>query len=223
MKKKKGCCLFTLIKWVLILLGVLFVLMIYFVMTEDSQPTASQTTTNSVAPNPTAVSTKAPTQAPTVAPTKAPDPTSVPQLEKPGIDGSNAYDVIIGLEGKGIKQPETEITSDGFRWTSRSVPVGDTVMHYDIESNKKYEITRAFFTMNGENNGFIAWIGTLPHDASDSSIVDFIKKSISDKKTGSLTVGDCIWGVIVGPNGIVLQIQDVEAEDYAGALLDQLQ
>jgi hypothetical protein len=133
---------------------------------------------------------------------------------KPGIKGSNAYDVIIGLQEKGIAKPETEITSDGYRWTSRSTRVGQTVMHYAIEANNDYEIYRAYFTMNGEDNGFIKWITTLPHDALDPSIKEFVMNCMKNKESDSITVGDGIWGVIVGTNGVMIELMHVDSEAY---------
>lgn len=139
--------------------------------------------------------------------------------EMPGIDGSNAYDIILSLEKTGIPKPKTKTIDDGFQWSSDPVTIGKTTMMYDIKANDKHEVCSATFTMTGKNNGFLWFASTLPYDSSDKDKSSSFVDSHLTGSASSITVGDAIFEVMPQKNGAVLKISDVDAAAYYDELL----
>ena len=212
--KKKGCCLFALIKWILIVCVLSIAVSVAFVTVtgkEAGNPQPSAT----AAPVVTAAPTAEPTAQPTAAPTEAP---KTPKI--PGIDGSNAYDPIIDLESKGIAKPKTVTTADGiFEWTSEDVWIGNTFVGYQIHANKDHEILDATFHMFGENNGFLVYAASLPYDAADK---EKAAQFVADHMTGesaSVTIGDAIFSIYPNERGAMLEIKDIDSDAFYSELL----
>lgn len=213
--KQKGCCLFVLAKWFLIACGLLFILAL---LTANSGDKPAQDAPKSVTAAP---ATQAPTQAPTPDPTATPEPTPE-KPDAPGIDGSQAYDVILSLEKLGITKPETKTTSDGlFEWSSNMAMIDGAVVSYEIHANKNHEILDATFIMSGKNNGFLNFAASLPFDAADKIEAD---KFISDHITGepaAMTLGDAVFEIYPNDAGAMLQISDIDSEEFYSMILDK--
>lgn len=223
MKKKKGCCLFTLIKYIVIACVSFFIAIfaLGFVanLFSDKKPTAAVEAT--AAPVATAAPTAAPTAQPTAEPTAA--PTEAPKAPKiPGIDGSHAYDPIIALESKGIAKPKTLTTEDGiFEWSSESVWIGSTLVSYQIHANEKHEILDATFTMSGQDNGFLSYAASLPYAAAEKEkAVQFVKDHMTGD-SASMTIGDAIFSVYPNERGAMLEIKDIDSDAFYSELLDK--
>lgn len=213
--KQKGCCLFALAKWFLIACGLLLILAL---LTANSGDKPAQDATKAVTAAP---STQAPTQAPTLSPTATPEPTPE-KLDAPGIDGSQAYDVILSLEKLGITKPETKTTSDGlFEWSSNMVMIDGALVYYEIHANSKHEILSATFNMSGGDNGFLTYAATLPYAAADkAAAVQFVKDHMTGEDA-SITIGDAVFSLYHNDNGgAMLTIADVDSESYYLSIIE---
>lgn len=144
---------------------------------------------------------------------------------KPGIAGSNAYDLTIGAEDNGLTVGKRQATSDGYTWyiTGTTYYGSYTI---SIETNKQYEIHRAMFSHAGNDATFFPWAVTLPFDAADiEGASAWVKACQKADKADSYTVGDAIWTFKPHENGrqggvLTLTVDSFEA--YGLYLLDQL-
>ena len=141
--------------------------------------------------------------------------------EMPGIDGSNAYDVIESLTQTGIKKPKTQHIDGGFQWTVDPVSLGGAMVSYDIKANKDHEICSATFALAGKDNGYLWFVSTFPFDSSDKDASGaFVKKHMTGENA-SLTIGDALFEMMPNKNGAVLKISDVDAAAYYDELLNE--
>ena len=224
--EKKGCCLFKIIKWVLMICGVLFVVAFFSVLNDESSPSESA---QSAAIETIAKPTDSPVPFETPVPTNSPEPTASPvQADAPaaagipGINGSNAYDPVIDLDSKGIKKPKTVTTADGiFEWTSEDVWIGSTLVSYQIHANEKHEILDATFTMAGQDNGFLIYAASLPYAAAEKEkAVQFVKDHMTGE-SASITIGDAIFSIYPNERGAMLEIKDIDSDAFYSELLDK--
>ncbi|MBQ8556160.1 MAG: hypothetical protein IJ438_09870 [Clostridia bacterium] len=162
------------------------------------------------------------TQNPTATP--IPTATCMPEMTKPGISGSNAYDITVTLEDMGFnigKRQETA-TKDGYVWYISGIIDGTSYVAH-LETNREYEIYDATFMMTGTDATYLPWAATLPHElAEQDSTVSWVKQQQDRKETGSITVGDAIWTYTPSKIGGTLRVQCVDAAAYADAKLDQM-
>lgn len=141
--------------------------------------------------------------------------------EMPGIDGSNAYDVIESLAQTGIKKPKTQHIDGGFQWTVDPVSLGGAMVSYDIKANKDHEICSATFSLAGKDNGYLWFVSTFPFDSSDKDASGaFVKKHMTGENA-SITIGDALFEMMPSKNGAVLKISDVDAAAYYDELLNE--
>lgn len=184
---------------------------------DSSQPDNTTTTTE---PQMTVTAT----QSPTAAPSSAPIPTAT-IFEKPGIAGSNAYDLTIGAQDNGLTVGERQATSDGYSWliTGTTYYGSYTI---SIETNKQYEIHRATFAHAGTDATFFPWAVTLPFDAADiEGATAWVKACQKSGQEDSYAAGDAVWTYIPhenGQHGGVLTLTVDMFEEYSQYLLDQL-
>lgn len=144
------------------------------------------------------------------------------QINMPGIDGSQAYDIIISLKELGIPQPDTKSIDGGFQWTSENATMGTTSIMYDITANENHEICTATFNMRGSDNGFLSWVGSLPYDSADTEKTQSFISSHLTGEDASLIVGDALWEIFPYEDGegAMLRLSDVESAAYYDALLN---
>lgn len=144
---------------------------------------------------------------------------------KPGIAGSNAYDLTIGAEDNGLTVGKRQATNDGYTWyiTGTTYYGSYTI---NIETNKQYEIHRAMFSHAGNDATFFPWAVTLPFDAADiEGASAWVKACQKADKADSYTVGDAVWTFKPHENGrqggvLTLAVDSFEA--YSLYLIDQL-
>lgn len=217
---KKGCCLFAILKWILILCGLLFILAVVSVFINDT-PNAVDTNVQVVTAAPaTQVSTATPEADPTATPDARPAATTE-KLAVPGIDGSNAYDPIIDLESKGIAKPKTITTDDGlFEWTSDSVWIDSTLVSYQIHANEKHEILDATFTMAGQDNGFLIYAASLPYSSAEKEKASQFVKDHMAGESASVIIGDAIFSIYPNERGAMLEIKDIDSDAFYSELLN---
>lgn len=159
--------------------------------------------------------------------TATPLPTEEPLYShKPGIAGSNAYDLTIGAEDNGLSVGKRQTTNDGYSWliTGSSYYGSYTV---SIETNKKYEIHRAVFAHAGKDATFFPWAVTLPFDATDvEGATAWVKACQKASRADTFTTGDAVWTYKPhenGKHGGVLTLTVDTFDAYSNYLLDQLE
>ena len=217
--KKKGGFFKRLIRAIMIGAVSCFVMMLLIGSGADdsSQPDNVKTTTE---PRLTVTAT----QSPTAAPSSAPIPTAT-IFEKPGIAGSNAYDLTIGAEENGLTVGKRQQTTDGYSWLiSGTTYYGSYTI--SIETNKQYEIHRATFAHAGKDATFFPWAVTLPFDAADiEGATAWVKACQKADQEATFVAGDAVWTYIPhenGQHGGVLTLTVDMFEEYSRYLLDQL-
>lgn len=132
------------------------------------------------------------------------------ETKMPGIPGSQAYDVVIGLENNGIPKPETVSIDDGYRWDAVTAEYS-----YGVEANKNHEVSYAeFMVLNGEDdNGYLAYCATIPYDTSNKEqVTKWISENIgTDAET---EIGDAVFVLSQGTQGPILEIKSIERDSY---------
>jgi len=145
---------------------------------------------------------------------------------KPGIAGSNAYDLTIGAEDNGLAVGKRQATGDGYSWliTGSSYYGSYTIA---IETNKQYEIHRAVFSHAGADATFFPWAVTLPFDEADiEGATVWVKACQKASHADAFTTGDAVWTYKPHENGThggVLTLTVDAFEEYSLYLLDQLE
>ena len=144
---------------------------------------------------------------------------------RPGVDGSNAYDIINTLEALGFTVGGRQVTSDGYLWTCTGVSSYGSYA-IAVDANMFYEIHQATITHAGNDVIFLPWAATLPFDQADvDETVAWIKSCQTELRAGELVTGDAIWRFqphTNGQSGGTLTITDEAAEAYSDYLLGQL-
>lgn len=144
---------------------------------------------------------------------------------KPGIAGSNAYDLTIGAEENGLTVGKRQQTTDGYSWLiSGTTYYGSYTI--SIETNKQYEIHRATFAHAGNDATFFPWAVTLPFDAADiEGATAWVKACQKADQEATFVAGDAVWTYIPhenGQHGGVLTLTVDMFEEYSRYLLNQL-
>lgn len=182
-------------------------------ITATSKPTATPTVDGK--PSTTTAGRASATQEATAVPVSMP--------EKPGLDGSNAYDITVSLEGMGfdIGKRQRTAAKDGYTW-SVSHWTADAYYSAVIETNDDYEIYDATFVVTGDAT-YLPWAATLPHDQSQQeSTVAWVKECQRSAQEATITVGDAVWTYKPSNGGGILRVQDVDVPAYADAMMDKL-
>lgn len=157
--------------------------------------------------------------------TSTPDPTTTPMV-KPGIKGSNAYDLSIGAKDNGLDVGGRQATSDGYSWliTGSSLYGSYTI---SVETNKQYEIHRAVFSHAGNDVTFFPWAVTLPFEAADiDGVTAWVNACQKASRSDTLITGDAVWTYKPhdnGQHGGVLTLTVDTFEEYSLYLLDQIE
>lgn len=145
---------------------------------------------------------------------------------KPGIAGSNAYDLTISAEAYDLTVGKRQATSDGYSWfiTGSSCYGSYTIT---IETNKAYEIHRAVFSHAGLDATFFPWAVTLPIAAADiEGATAWAKACQKSSRVDTFTTGDAVWTYKPyenGQRGGVLTLTVDTYEEYGLYLIDQLE
>lgn len=145
---------------------------------------------------------------------------------KPGIAGSNAYDLTIGAEDSGLTVGKRQVTSDGYSWliTGSSLYGSYTI---SVETNKQYEIHRAVFSHAGNDVTFFPWAVTLPFEAADiDGVTAWVNACQKASRLDTLITGDAVWTYKPhdnGQHGGVLTLTVDTFEEYSLYLLDQIE
>lgn len=154
-----------------------------------------------------------------------PDAVEYDFSRRPGVDGSNAYDIINTLEALGFTIGGRQVTSDGYLWTCTGVSSYGSYA-VTVDANKFYEIHQANITHAGNDVIFLTWAATLPFDQADvDETVAWIRSCQTERRAGELVTGDAIWRYqphTNGQSGGTLTITDEAAEAYSDYLLGQL-
>lgn len=143
-------------------------------------------------------------------------------MKKPGIAGSNAYDLTIGAKDNGLDVGKRMRTSDGYAWTinGSSSYGGYTI---SIEANDKYELYRVTFAHAGTDKTFFPWAVTIPFDAADiEGATAWIKDCQQNGVEGTFAIGDAVWTYKPHENGRggVLWLTVDTFDAYSNYLLD---
>ena len=190
--RRKPGCLSTFFSFIVISVAVLYFMYSVSTSGNDDSPAATAAPTQTVA------------QSATVAPAATAAPAGAP-----GINGSNAYDVVASLKDMGYKLDRQD-ASAGYYWSFSDTADGVFVT-MDITANKDYEICSASFTMTGGDNGFLYFGSTLPYSAADKSQTEALIKSDTEK---SITIGDAVWTIRPLENGKWLHVCDIDYDAW---------
>ena len=146
-----------------------------------------------------------------IAPPKATSTTKAPTSPVPGISGSNAYDITVGLKNMNINPGERHSTEDGTYYWQSAWYDGSVFNSFYLGANKDYEIIYATFTMGNGDNGFLYWAATMIFDAMDTTKTTELIKSTTEK---SITLGDAVWTIQPTKSVTMLRVEDVDFEDW---------
>ena len=126
----------------------------------------------------------------------------------PVVKGSNAYDITVSLEEKGLPGADRSETSDGFTFTATN-----TDYSYTIKTDEDYALSYADYYVFGEDNGFLAFCASFPYDAADSqAIMSWVNENIGTE--AQTTIGDAEFYLSVAETGPMLKVQAVGRSEY---------
>lgn len=203
--KSRGGCL----KPVLIVLIILIGWAIFF----PADRKESNSTTEKAKSTTEATATVKSTSAPRVTSTP-----SVPGTYKPGIEGTNAYDVTVAMKNSGIEEPKRQNCTDGYIWQSKTYIEDGVSYNIEIETDKKYRVTTMQIMMSGGNNNFVWWACACMF-GEDSEQVAWLKEHMWDGETVTATFSDAIWTINPITKGVMLTVQHVDAEKWYMSLI----
>ena len=216
-QKKKSSCLGKILKCV----GI-FTLLIFVASfgVDDSKKETAQTN----APIVTATATQeAPTEAPSTAPTNTP---KLKTPAQPSLPGSQVYDIVLSLEGKGIPKAKTQSSKDSEGRTvyqhASSVMDDSSLISYNITSDQNHAVSYAVFNVgNGEaSSWYLPFCATMPYDGAEpEKAVQFVEDNMKTQAT--MQIGDAVFQMFPNENdGAMLTIT---ASGYEEWCMDQIQ
>lgn len=170
-------------------------------------------------PSPTARATTKATA--TARATAKPKPTSTPAIPgtyRPGIKGTNAYDVTVAMKQVGVEQPKRENTTDGYRWATPVYKEDGVSYQLEIESDKDYRITTMQIMMQGGNNNFLWWACACVF-GEESEQITWLKENMWNTTTTTKTFSDDVWTINPMDKGVFLTVQHVDAEAWYMSLI----
>lgn len=171
--------------------------------------------TNNEKPTPTATSTVTPTATSTEAPSPTP---TIPGTFRPGIEGTNAYDVTVAMESTGLEVPKRQEVQDGYIWQSQTYKEGNILYNIEIETTKDYRVTSMHIAMQGGNNNFVWWACACMF-GEESEQVAWLKENMWNETTITKTFNDAVWTITPINKGVTIHIQHVDAESWYMSLI----
>lgn len=216
-QKKKTGCLGNLST---ILIAVL--LIVYIAGNAGKEADKKQLQSSTVAP--TTIEAKTVTQEPTTAPTAPPTsaPTNTPEPAtpaQPSIAGSQVYDIVLGLEEKGIPKAKTQTSEDAAGNTiyqhASSGWDDSSMISYNITSDHNHVVSYAVFNVsNGEAPWYLPFCATMPYESADpEKAAKFVQDNM--KKEETMQIGDAIFAIYPNDNGgAMLTITAVGYEEW---------
>ena len=144
---------------------------------------------------------------------------------KPGIIGSNAYDLTVGASDTGFLDVGKRMSiTDGYTWTITGTSSYGFYSIY-IDANEKYELHRVVFTLVGKDTTFFPWAVTIPFESNDiERATSWVKDCQSNKIEGQLILGDAVWDYKPSVNGdggtLTLSVDTCDA--YTDYILDMM-
>lgn len=189
----------------------------------DAAPTVKTTSKATATIRPTARPTATPklTTKPTEIPTPTATPTATPAVPgtyRPGIEGTNAYDITVAMKQIGLDVPTRQSVTDGYSWQSKTYVDKNVSYNIEIETDKEYRVTTMQIMMSGGNNNFVWWACACMF-GEESEQVAWIKEHMWDDKTVTATFGDAIWTVNPLTKGVMLTVQHIDAETWYLSLI----
>lgn len=184
--------------------------------------TATTKVTATVKPTsaPTAAPTSTPTEKPTATPTATPKPTeaqtatpAVPGTYRPGIEGTNAYDVTVAMKEIGIEPPKRQNVQDGYSWMSETYKEGNVSYNIEIETTKDYRVTTMQVMMSGGNNNFVWWAAACMFGENSEQVL-WLKDNMWNENATTKTFADDVWTIFPLPKGVMLTVEHIDAEKW---------
>ena len=213
-EERRGGCLSKLIKGCIALL--IFAILLGK-STSDKNPTPTETAMPTKKATATVKATAQPTKQPTATPTQAPTP-AIPGTFRPGIEGTNAYDVTVAMENVGLNVPKRQDVQDGYSWQSETYKEGNILYNIEIETTKDYRVTSMQITMQGGNNNFVWWSCACMF-GEESEQVTWLKENMWNETTTTKTFNDAVWTITPINKGVTIHIQHVDAESWYMSLI----
>ena len=170
---------------------------------------------NNEKPTPTETPTVPLTSAPTATPSPSP---AIPGTFRPGIEGTNAYDVTVAMESTGLEVPKRQEVQDGYAWQSKTYKEGNILYNIEIETTKDYRVTSMQVTMQGGNNNFVWWACACMF-GEESEQVAWLKENMWNETTTTKNFNDDAWTINPLNKGVTVRIQHVDAEKWYMSLI----
>lgn len=171
---------------------------------------------------PTATAMPAPTSVPTTKPTNMPEQSLC--MEKPGIDGSNAYSILISSVSYGLNMGIRQETNDGYAWHVNS-ETEHGIYTISMDTTEACEICYASFAHSGSDDEFFLWAIAMEYTHEDfDQAAAWIKACQEGGYASTITIGDAIWTYHphVQKDGGVLTLKDIDCDAYTDYLLDHI-
>lgn len=131
-----------------------------------------------------------------------------PSTDMPVIKGSNAYDITVSLEDRGISGAERAEVSDGYTFTA-----ANSQYSYTISTDENYAISYAKYYIFVEDDGFLAFCASFPYDECDSeAAMQWVNDNIGTE--ASTTIGDAEFVLSLEESGPTLEIKAIGRDEY---------
>lgn len=174
--------------------------------TATATPTHQPTNT----PKPTRTPQPTKTPIPTATPTETP---AIPGTYRPGIEGTNAYDVTVAMKEIGIEPPKRQNVKDGYSWMSETYKEGNVSYNIEIETTKDFRVTTMQIMMSGGNNNFVWWASACMFGENSEQVL-WLKDNMCNESTTTKTFADNVWTLFPMPNGVMLTVEHIDAEKW---------
>lgn len=128
----------------------------------------------------------------------------------PSIKGSQAYDIILGLEDNGIPKADAINNDDGFQFNSTTIEYS-----YSITTNSDHEVMCASFMVLSpeDSKGYLAYCATLPYDTADpEKATQWVTDNIGSE--AETAIGDAIFTITQGNQGPILVVKAMGYDEY---------
>ncbi len=145
-------------------------------------------------------------------------------MTKPGIDGSNAYDILISSVCYGLNMGIRQEINDGYVWyvNSKTEHGLYTIL---LNTTETYEISYASFAHSGSDDEFFSWAITMGYNqANVDEASAWIKVCQDEACASTITIGDAIWTYQphAQRDGGVLTLKDIDCDAYTDYLIDHI-
>lgn len=151
--------------------------------------------------------------------------------EIPGIEGTNALELLYTMEDVGFEPLYTEygffdkgVKYGGYYYDYASESLYDdsgTRASFQITANQANEICCADFLMTGADNKFISAAAVLvaPTDEAILQVLAFVELHLKDREMATITIDDALWQIYPQDNRVLLRVEDIEAEAFIWEML----